>query len=167
MRLKPFLQTVKMDESHWNGLRRHENLPFVIDPGFSGWVDLSLEQAAKTRVMLDLMGHDHRVSDYLAGLPPAYAAKIVINAGQSLLDLPHGRSEPDIWIGVLILADETAPGGASCAWYRGTLTELSDWVAGKEGSPEEPRMPSVRLFLVNASESVRGVRVRANEWGVL
>lgn len=167
MRLKAFLQIVDMDEAHFTGLRRHENLPFVPDPAFSGWADFSLEDACKMRVMLDLMGEDHRVSEYLAGLPPAYAVKIVTNAGGNLVDLPHGRSEPDTWIGVLILADDTDPDGGFCNWYRGALADVSAWVTSKETPPEGAMLPSVRLFLANASASVRGVRVRANEWGVL
>ena len=167
MRLKQFLFTVGMQDNHFNSLRRLDNLPFTEDSAFAGWANFSVEDAFRMRVMLDLIGEDYRQSEYLAGLPASYAQKIVINAVRGMACLPHGREDADIWAGVLVARDDTAPGGASPIWFWGGLADLAGWVAAKTLTLEgEAPMPPVRVFLANASEAARGVRERAKEIGV-
>lgn len=166
MRLKPFLYCAGLDDTHFNGLRRHGNLPFVADTEFSGWGNFSIDNAIHTRVMLDLMGEDHRTSEYLAGLPPSYAKKIAGNARRALADLPHAfEVGQDVWVGVLVKQAGTEVTDQLTEWFTGTLSELAPWV-DKKTTYEDGRAKAVRIFMSNASEAARVVRERALELGV-
>ena len=167
IRLKAFLYLATLDEVRFIGLRRHGNLPFANDPEAAGWARFNVEDAIRMAVMLALMGDDYRTSEYLAGLPAAYASKIVWNARRNLADLPHARDEPDIWIGVLVVQGPGQDAKATTEWFCETLVELASWVAAKTDNDGQQQSKPVRMFIANASEAARGVRERALEIGLL
>jgi len=119
----------------------------------------------RMRLMLDLMGEDHRTSDYLAGLPASYARRIVNNVLPPLFAFPHSRDEPDVWIGVLVVKGPAAEEKPYTEWFLGYLADTANWMAAKVESNGQVNSKPVRIFMANASEAARSAREKALEIG--